>query len=198
MSPSKSDQTDTRQQALLDAALARKDGALAPLLESYRERLLAKAQKKLAFHYIPGKSGRDVVQTVYAKAIQHFDQFRGTTCAQLDAWLHRILIREVANIKKTASNSLHILSKDQVKERVTPQPSPSSQSRRHESADRLRRLIVQMPEPYRSVVIQRYVEGIESFADIATSLGRKEGTVRQQWLRGLKWLKEVEGMKEIH
>jgi len=189
------DQTDTRQQALLDAALARKDGALAPLLESYRERLLSKAQKKLAFYYIPGKSGRDVVQTVFAKAIQHFDQFRGTTSAQLDAWLHRILIRQVSDIKKNASDFIPAPFQNQ--ERAALHSSPSSQLRKKDTVSRLRSFIAQMPEPYRSVIILRYVDGIENFAEIAIVLGRKENTVRQQWLRGLKWLKEVEGIEEL-
>lgn len=189
--------TEAFKQELLDGAKAQTSGALAQLLESYRSVLLAKARRKLAYQYIPGKSGNDVVQTVFAKAVKNFDKFRGTTCSEWEAWLESILINLIVDIKKMASKGVPAHSKGLVKERVSQQPSPSSQIRRTEAADRLRRLIVQMPEPYRAVVIQRYIEGIESFADIATSLGRKENTVRQQWLRGLRWLKEVEGIEGI-
>lgn len=187
----------SQQQVWLNDARANRVGALASLLESYREKLLAKTRKRIGKYYLPGKSGSDVVQTVITKALNHFDQFNGTTCAEFEAWLHRILMNCLADTIKKAGTKVPTHHTTQAKEQADMHPSPSSQSRRNESANQLRRLIAQMPEPYRSVVILRYIEGIESFADIATTLGRKEGTVRQQWLRGLKWLKEVEGMEEI-
>src|SRR3954471_22545308 len=81
---------------LLTAARAGKAAALGMLLESYSNyfTLLARMQigSKLRGKVDPG----DIVQEMFLEASRQFAEFRGTTEAELLAWLRRILAGQLA------------------------------------------------------------------------------------------------------
>ena len=81
---------------LLSHARRGNGAALGKLLELYRGYL------KLLIRVQVGKGSQngdpsDVVQDVFLKAHKAFDQFRGTTEAELAAWLRQILARCLAD-----------------------------------------------------------------------------------------------------
>lgn len=179
-------------QRLLNGALAGQQGTLAHLLEHYRPILLGTAVRKLKKLYIPGESGSDVVQEVLTRAVQHFGQFRGKTLKEFAAWLHRILQNRIIDMMKNKSQTIPFVELHQLNGKQKQSHTPSSQLFHADEVIKLRQQVNNMPEPYRSVVILHYVEGIKQFSAIGNRLGRSANTVRQQWLRGLRWLKDQE------
>lgn len=127
----------------------------------------------------------DVVQDAMVRAFRAFDQFRGGPAR---AWLFAI----VRNCCRTALSGRAgvvalIIQESAAGEEVTdhpdPAPTPEEEVFRKADAERVRRAVEAIPEPFREAVVLRDLEDL-SYAEIAEVAGVPVGTVMSRLSRG--------------
>ncbi len=126
----------------------------------------------------------DLTSDVFHKALAKLPDYewRGAPFA---AWLIRIAANAVADQSKRAAREV---SGDDLAE---PGVQPDMDG--IENRARLFRLIGQLPDDQRRVIVERFVEGM-GIREIAGRLGRTEGAVKQLQLRAIENLrKRMEG-----
>ena len=176
---------------------------LGELLEHYRYylELLAKLQidRELQSKFDPA----DVVQETFCQAHRAFDQFRGTSEAELLSWLRAILASRLANLTRsyrTRSRDVHL--ERQLSEKLDQssrilgemlaqrQTTPSRRAIRREESAILAKALSKLPEHYREVIVLHDFEGL-GFLQIAEKMGRSVGSVQKLWIRGLEGLRRA-------
>src|SRR5438874_1205760 len=85
-------------QLLLDQAKGGADAALGDLLSSYDHYLTLLARVQIGRRLRGKVDPSDVVQETFLQAHRQFTRFRGTTEAELTAWLRRILAGQLAQM----------------------------------------------------------------------------------------------------
>ncbi len=185
---------------------------LGSLLELYRNYLHLMARMQVGRQLQGKASASDVVQEVFAQACANFGQFRGSSEAELIAWLRRILINTLARLvakqlKARKRDSRREVSMDQLMRKledwtaaievalVSPHSSPSAQAERRELATQVADQLARLPAHYREVIVLRNLEGL-SFEEVAKRMERSPGAVRILWLRALDRLREMQPGKE--
>lgn len=170
-------------------------------LERYREylRLLAR------LHFGPALRAQmdpsDVVQLTMLEAQQALPGFRGTTDAELAAWLRQILARNLADALRTAGRAKRDVARQRSLEQAldesssrleawlaADQTSPSEHAVRNEQLAQLAEAIARLPELQREAVVLRHLEGC-SLAQIAARLDKTEAAVVGLLQRGLRTLR---------
>ena len=127
----------------------------------------------------------DLVQDTYERAVARLHQFKGTTEAELVAWL-RVILQNIFNdqIDKHEKEIGHLHLANIVEESSarlielahannTP---PSQQAEREESLLQLAEAIGNLKQDYQDVIIYHYLEMLP-VADIAQNMGRTEKSV---------------------
>jgi RNA polymerase sigma-70 factor (ECF subfamily) len=191
---------------LLEEARRGEKGALAPLLELYRNYLHLLARTQIDLHLQRRASPSDAVQETFLEAYRDFGQFRGKTEKEFRSWLRRILVhnlarlveREVTAQKRSLGREVSFERKVRALDRssirieetlVSGWSSPSAREERLELAAILADQLARLPERHREVIILRNLEGL-SFDDVAARMGITSGAVRVLWLRALKRIKQ--------
>jgi RNA polymerase sigma-70 factor (ECF subfamily) len=145
----------------------------------------------------------DLVQDAYCRAIEKFDQFRGTTDGELVGWLQRILAN-TAKDKITAgrrqkrdvglSRSLEQAVEDSsVRLDVflaAEQSSPSGRAERAEALVRLAAAMELLSEEQRDVIIYHHLHET-AVAQIAEHMGKTEKAVAMLLYRGMARLRKL-------
>jgi RNA polymerase sigma-70 factor, ECF subfamily len=145
----------------------------------------------------------DIVQQTMLEAVRGWPNYRGSTEAELAAWLRKILAhvllhemrrfggaqrrdvsREVS-LEQALAESSRLLG-DAL---AAPGSSPSEQAGRHELELRLADALVRIPADYAEVILLRNVEGL-SHDEVAERMGRGVGAVRMLWVRALARLRQ--------
>lgn len=187
-------------QLLLDARRGNST-ALGSLLEFYRGylKLLARIQLR------PGNGDpSDLTQEVYLKAHRAFHQFRGTTEAELTAWLRQILARCLADWHRTQRKrhedgfvsaqaigaELDRTTQSWGTRLICSLESPLESAERRESAVLLAQALDRLPVDYREAVVLRHIEELSS-EEVARRMGRSVGSVRKLWARGMIELRQI-------
>ena len=141
----------------------------------------------------------DAVGAVFLSAYRSLPRFRGE--AAFSTWLYRIAVNEAHSRRrqKRRWNRLGfgappLMEQLVAADAVTGSNSgdtadPADQVLRTDEDQRLRRAIRVLPEPYRTPIILRYLNGMDS-TEVARILGRPSGTVRYQVSRALQLLRE--------
>lgn len=172
-------------------------------LDRYREYLRLLARLHLPPHLQGKLDPSDAVQQALLQAHENRDELRGTTEAELTAWLRRIL----ANVLSDAARRFHAAARDVGHERsleqaldhssaclqaflAAEQPSPSQQAILHEQSLRLSEALAQLPEDQRTAVELHQVQGC-SVEEIAGRIGRTKSAVGGLLRRGMKRLREL-------
>lgn len=146
----------------------------------------------------------DVVQQTLLEAHRALPQFRGTTEAELAAWLRQILAHVMAHEvrrhrgtqKRDARREVSLEqslagASQRIGEMLAASiTSPSVQADRHEQERRLADALAQLPDNYREVLILRHLENLPH-EEIARRLGRSSGATRMLWVRALAKLREL-------
>ena len=193
-------------EALLAAARAQDRTALGLLLEQYRRYLKLLARLGIDRRLQSKLDASDVVQETFMEAHRDFPQFRGTTEAELLAWLRQILVGNLANqvrrylgtkgrdvrLERELAAEVDVSSRLLERGLVAPQSSPSEQAARREQAVVLADALGQLPDDYREVIILRHLQGLP-FAEVAGRLGRSQGSVKKLWARALARLRDLLG-----
>ena len=178
--------------------------ALGQLLELYRGYLTLLARLQLGRRLRSKADPTDVVQSAFLKAHRDFPGFRGTTEAELLAWLRQILATSLAGLVRRYAGTQR---RDPARERdllpelerssaaldrglVAAGESPSEQAAGREQSVRLADALERLPEDYREVLILRHLEE-RTFPEVARRMGRSVEAVKKLWARALAQLRRI-------
>ncbi len=135
----------------------------------------------------------DAVQECYLRAFRHFDTFRGTA---IRPWLMAIL-RNVCRAEYARRAGTVQLETDTPEQEVevaplwsTTQDSPETETLRRLENDTLQRLVEQVPEPFREMIVLREINDL-SYREIAETLGVPVGTVMSRLARARAMLRSA-------
>jgi RNA polymerase sigma-70 factor (ECF subfamily) len=191
---------------LLAVARAGNASALGQVLELYRDYLTLLARLHLSRRLQSKVDASDLVQETFLQAHGHFPRFRGSTEAELIAWLRQILATTLANLvrhycgtqrrnvrlERELAAELDESSQALDRALVAKQSSPSQRAARREQAVWLANALARLPADYREVIILRHLEGLK-FADVARRMGRTTDSVKKLWTPALAELRSLLG-----
>jgi RNA polymerase sigma-70 factor (ECF subfamily) len=179
--------------ALVSELQAGSEEAFAYLLAVYANPIF-----NLVFHILAdGSDAADVVQEVFVKVFRGIKQFHGES--SLRTWIYRIAVHEASNHRRgwwrrrvhepvslddTAGESGPTWGETRAGEAETPYEMVEHAERQKI----VRRALAGLPQPYRTVVVLRELEGL-SYEEIAQVLGIAEGTVKSRLMRGRELLR---------
>ena len=172
-------------------------------LNRYRPLLhLRIRQAELSLRLQPRFDSSDIVQDTFCKAYAALGEFRGTTEAQLIAWLQVILENEIIDYCRKNLNPARDVRREQsIRDAMSQssvtlagflsasQPSPSEVAERREDLLRIAEALEQLPEDQRDAVIAKYLLGL-TLTQTAKRLGKTESAVAGLLGRGRKRLRE--------
>ena len=174
-----------------------------PSLDCFRQYLMVLARVHMDRRLRDKLDPSDVVQQTLLDAHEKRHQYRGSTDAELAAWLRQILVHNLAD----ATRALGRAKRDVALERslqaaieqsssrlemwlAASQSSPSQHAVKNEELLRMTEALAKLPEAQREAVTLHYLQSL-SLADLATRLGRSEAAVAGLLHRGLKKLREL-------
>jgi len=136
----------------------------------------------------------DAVQECYLRALRHFDSYRGPA---MKPWLLAIL-RNVCNAefaRRGKEEAPTDFAKDEsVAEDMPmwqePQASPEKLILRQQDSATIRRLVADLPEPFRETIVLREVNDL-SYQEIAEIAGVPVGTVMSRLARARAMLRSA-------
>jgi RNA polymerase sigma-70 factor (ECF subfamily) len=184
--------------ASADALLVRRlregdEDAYATLVRLHGGRLLSVARRFLA----EAEDARDVVQEAFLSAFQALSGFEEN--AQISTWLHRIVVNaclmRLRSRKRRPEVSIEPLlpTFDEAGNRtapVSPWPEVQGELERKQVAARVRELIHELPESYRTVLLLRDIEELDT-ARAAEALGISENAVKVRLHRARQALRTL-------
>lgn len=144
----------------------------------------------------------DLAQEVFVKVFRGIGSFHGES--SLRTWIYRIALREASNKRRwwmrhqqqeipieqeiaVPGGRTPVQLKDML---VDPAESPYDQALHEENRVRVERALRQVPEPYRTTMILRDIEGFV-YEDVAAMQGVNLGTVKSRLVRGRACLKAL-------
>jgi RNA polymerase sigma-70 factor (ECF subfamily) len=172
---------------------AGEESAFEQLVRSTSGRLLATARRLLRNE----EDARDAVQSAFIRAFQSLGRFRQES--RLSTWLHRILVNEALmrlRSRKSSEESIDDLLPSfqedghQVRETADWSDLADKSLERAETAEMVNRLIEQLPESYRTVLVLRDIEGMSN-AEIAEMLGISTNLVKVRLHRARQALRTL-------
>jgi RNA polymerase sigma-70 factor (ECF subfamily) len=191
---------------LLDQARAGDETATGQLLESYEGYLTLLARVQIGRRLQGKADAGDLVQETFLEAHRQIRNFRGTTEAELTAWLRRILAGVIAlmlrrylgtkgrDVKLERELQFQLDQSSQAMDAgfVATHSTPSQHASRREQAVLLAESLEKLPADYREVIVLRHIEAL-SFPEVAARMGRSEDSVQKLWVRSLASLKKSLG-----
>jgi RNA polymerase sigma-70 factor (ECF subfamily) len=169
--------------------------AIGILLARHRERLRHQVAGRLdpAIHRRVDAS--DVVQETLITASRRIDEYLERKPMPFDRWLWKTALERLIMerrkhfeaVRRTVTMEIPMSERSslQLAQRVQARDStPSQRFNRKEAAKAIRQALAQLPDPYREVVIMRWIERL-SYADIALVLEIEEPAARQRHGRAL-------------
>ena len=142
------------------------EAAFEQVVRAYGGRLLAVARRIVG----SDEDARDVVQDAFLNAFRSLDRFEGN--AKLSTWLHRIVVNaalmRLRTRKRKPEQSIEtllpgFLEDGHHEERFTSWDEPVDKiMERAENRDLVRKQIDALPEGYRTVLVLRDIEGLDT------------------------------------
>ncbi|MFO0796120.1 MAG: sigma-70 family RNA polymerase sigma factor [Gemmataceae bacterium] len=187
---------------LLAAARHGDPAAWGTLLSDHRPYLTLLAEVHLGRRLRVKADPADLVQEAFLQAHRGFAEFRGTTPAELLAWLQQILASRVAKLVRryygTRARDLRVeedladSSAAVAAALVDPGSSPSARAARGDEVVRVAAALERLTPDQRQAIVLRQIEGLP-FARVGERMGRSEDAATQLWLRALRSLREALG-----
>jgi RNA polymerase sigma-70 factor (ECF subfamily) len=156
----------TQEAALLTRLRAGEPAAFEQLVRSETGRLLAVTRRIL----LSEEDARDAVQDAFLFAFRSLDRFQGT--ARLSTWLHRIAVNAALMRLRTRKRKREdpldpllptFLEDGHHAERFASWAEPADKIlERTENRAVVRRMIGQLPDAYRTVLLLRDIEGLDT------------------------------------
>ncbi|HUG54007.1 MAG TPA: sigma-70 family RNA polymerase sigma factor [Vicinamibacteria bacterium] len=172
------------EERLMVEAAQRDPTRFADLYEANFERVYAYCVRRVRHR----QEAEDVTAEVFHQALAGLPgfQWRGIPFA---AWLFRIAAHIIANRAQRAAREREVPPPE-----APPAPEGEPLDRMREEA-RLFRLVRELPADQRRVIEMRFAQE-KSIREVATELGRSEGSVKQLQLRAVRSLRAR--MEEAH
>jgi RNA polymerase sigma-70 factor (ECF subfamily) len=188
----------SEEAALIAELQAGSEEAFAWLIARYHQpifSLLARAVQD-------SSEAADLTQEVFVKIFRGVGSFHGES--SLRTWIYRIALREASNQRRwwTRHRQPEIPIEQEMVESENGQPvllkellvdtaeSPYELAAREENRARVEAALSQVPEPYRTTLILRDIEGF-IYEDVAEMQGVNLGTVKSRLVRGRAALKTI-------
>ena len=184
---------------LIRAARAGSQEALGDLLRDCRPYLLMLASQLLPPRVQVKEAPSDIVQQTCLDAQQAFLQFAGCTRDELVAWLREILVHDVTDtVRRYDQSGKRNLRREVVRisarreswqtHAAQQAATPSVYAMLQEDEALVRRILDEMPEDYRTVILLRHRDALR-FEEIAARMGRSPGAVHKLWSRAIRQLR---------
>lgn len=197
---------DSGYRELLRLARAGDGTCQGQLLAMYRAYLALLARRQIGLRLQGKMDASDLVQETFLAATGGFDRFRGTTEAELVAWLRQIMASKIADsvrrnigarcrdvrLERHLTDQLDRSSQALSQALAAPQSSPSGHAARREQAVLLADALETLPEDYREVLVLRHLEEL-SFPEVAQHMDRTLDSVKNLWTRALTRLRRGMG-----
>jgi RNA polymerase sigma-70 factor, ECF subfamily len=191
-----SPEPDQLERLLADARAGSQE-AEGRLLELFRPYLLLLANTRLDAELAARRGASDLVQDTFLNAHQCFEQFNGTSVAELRAWLRRILLNVTSNSGRGYRDTARRGAAREVSLDAGPgrwdlagdTPSPSERLMLHEEAEAVQRALARLPEDYREVILLRQRDNLP-FEEIGRKMGRSADAARMLWCRAVEHLQQ--------
>lgn len=184
---------------LENSLLAAKSGEpseVGKVLDHYRNYLWTIASEKLSQAVESKISPSDLVQESLLKAYQTFSQFQGTTDAELQLWLRRILsgtmvdaYRRYTDQKRNVDLEIPLAGDCDTLTLAlcATDPSPSSKYRHTENAQLVQAALQQLAPQQRQLVVWRNLEQLP-FHAIAERMSCSTSEARRRWAAAIEAL----------
>lgn len=172
-------------------------------IEKFRPYLSILAQTKFQAKLQSKLDTSDIVQQTMLQAYQSFEQFRGKTEAEMAAWLRQILANIISRNLRDLGRGKRDIQRERSIDAELQQSSmrlggiladhgqvtPSQNVMRDETAAKLARALMELPDDQRLAILGKYWHGLSS-AEIGNQLNRSAEAVAGLLYRGLKRLRE--------
>lgn len=165
---------DVEEAQFLDRLRARDETAFEELVRTQGRRLLAVARRFLG----TDEDAQDTVQDAFLSAFRNLDRFEGGS--RLSTWLHRIVVNaalmKLRTRRRRPEESIEPLlpafaDDGHHLERISSWDEPVDEAlERAETRRLVRTLIDELPDSYRTVLLLRDIEGLDT-AETALALG---------------------------
>mgnify|MGYP001267714003 CR=1 FL=1 len=158
------------------------------LANRYQNRIYNMALRMLG---VP-EDAKDATQEIFVRTYRSLDKFRGD--AKFSTWLYRLATNrclDIVRIKNREGNCNVSLESDgiPVEKLADSAPSPEEVAARHDTRDRVRSAIKELPENYRMVLILYHYQGL-SYREIANVLELSTNTVATHIARAKEKLRK--------
>lgn len=183
--------------------------ALGESLEACRAYLMLVAREELDPTLVGKAGASDLVQETFLEAQRDFGDFQGLTDAEFLGWLRRILLNNLANLrrqyhqtrKRNVNREVAIEGNQSFPSRgrwlAADAPSPSSHAIRNEQTAAIDRALAQLPQEYRQAILLRNREGY-SFDQIGELTDRSANAARKLWGRAIERLqRELDALHDL-
>jgi RNA polymerase sigma-70 factor (ECF subfamily) len=130
-----------------------------------------------------GANADDAVQECHLRALRYFDTYHGPA---MKPWLFAIL-RNVCRAEFGRRSGAELSMNDETEEDEDVAPlwqaapvSPEAEVLRQRDAKTIRRLVAELPDPFRETIVLREINDL-SYSEIANVVGVPVGTVSLGW-----------------
>lgn len=165
------------------------------LVERYQQRAFAVAFQILKRH----EDAQDVVQEAFVKAYLSIDSFQGTS--SFFTWFYRIVVNMAIDFRRKMGRkdretiSIDVDERDAIEQTIASgaanQPeNPLDNALRSEQARQINKVLGEISEDHRAVIVLREVEGLR-YEQIADVLGISKGTVMSRLHYARKKLQQL-------
>jgi len=172
---------DPRELSLVARLRAGDDDAFTELVRTCGGPLLATARRFLRNE----EDARDAVQESFLKAHQALESFQGGS--RVSTWCHRILVTtclmKLRTRRRKPEDSIEELLPRFLEDGHTAEdaaewtPGPYRDAERRETQAKVRELIDRLPESFRTVILMRDIEELDT-SEVAALLGCTENAVK--------------------
>jgi RNA polymerase sigma-70 factor (ECF subfamily) len=186
--------TNLDEAALLARMQAGDDDAFEACVRTYCSRLLLVARRILRNE----EDANDAVQDAFLSAFKGISQFKGQ--ARLGTWLHRIVVNaalgRLRSLKRHPETSIEDLlphfgdGEHQIDPPVPWRATPVSGLQQQESCELVRHCMARLPEDYRTVLLLRDIEGLDT-QETARILDSSLGVVKTRLHRARQALRSL-------
>ena len=184
---------DNGIEQLIAEARGGSDAALGELIETVRTYLLLVANEETEASLRAKVAASDVVQDACLIAQQRFETFRGTTEAELRAWMRRVLLNSLSDSRRKyvfseKRNASREVDAGEIN-MVSPELTPKSSLLAEEEARLLRSAMARLSEDHQTVLQLRNWE-LLPFSEIGQRMGRSEDAAQKLWSRAVRELEQ--------
>lgn len=165
--------------ALVARLRAGDETACREVVDAFRDRILTVITRVAG----SGADAEDLAQETFLKAFNAIDRFDGRSA--LFTWLYRIAVNTARdwNDHRRRRPAVPLEGPDgPLFEPAAPGPSPEAAAVLREERAAVRRALARLPEPFRSTLVLREMEGL-AYEEIAETLGVSIGTVESRIFR---------------